>query len=284
VTSDGPLLGVFGLSGSQVLGLTVLAALVTTVGNLLASWLKDFVFVRSFERWKDRRTLESLYSRYRKQLDGAAGDLRSRTKEICKGNRPPAWLYSSVLEHNPQRLEKNTDTDPYYQRYRLISTVYRLCAFLAWMELYRQELTFLDTGQEALNKRLELLFEKIRGDLADGYMNTASDFQEWRDQMIFGEEQRSIGKYMLDGDSTLTVMGYGAFLDLFEPAETAPKLWWIRSAKGLFLDPEKTKDFRLTRLKSLDGHLAETIELLKKRPKTHRFRPRRRERAQQQEA
>jgi hypothetical protein len=280
VISDGPLLGVFGLSGSQFFGLTVLAALVTTVGNLLATWLKDFVFVRSFERWKDRRTLEALYSRYRKQLDLAARDLRSRTKEICKVNRPPAWLYSSVLKNNPMRLETKTDTDPYYQRYRLISTVYRLCAFLAWMELYRQELTFLDTGQEVLNERLELLFDQIRSDLADGYMNPASDFQVWRDQMIFGEEQRAIGKFMLDSDSALTVMGYGAFLDLFEPAETAPELWWIRSAKGLFLDPEETKDFRLTRLKRLDGHLAETIELLKDRPNTHRFRPQRQERAQ----
>src|SRR5229473_6716403 len=37
-------------------------------------------------------------------------------------------------------------------------------------------------------------------------------------QMIFGEEQRAIRKYMLDSDSTLTVMGYGAFLNLFESA------------------------------------------------------------------
>jgi hypothetical protein len=55
------LVAALGLTAPQILGLSVLAALVSTVGNLLATWLRDFLFVRSFERWKESRTLLSVY-------------------------------------------------------------------------------------------------------------------------------------------------------------------------------------------------------------------------------
>lgn len=55
----------FGLKPQELLALTVLAAVVTAAGNLLATVLKDFFFTRSFEQWKERRTLMSVYRKYR---------------------------------------------------------------------------------------------------------------------------------------------------------------------------------------------------------------------------
>ncbi len=255
------MVAVFGLTAPQILGLSVIAALVTTVGNLLGTWLKEFLFVRSFERWKERRTLLSVYRKYRDPLLLAAQELRSRVAEICE-QYPAAYLRSSVLDQHPKQLEANLASDPYFQRYRLVSTVFRLCAFLGWLELYRQELTFLDTGRRAINERLEKGLEGIRGDLADGQLNEASDRREWSDRLIFREEQRAIGEKMIIGDSTRVVIGYAAFHALFERADADDELWWLRAARGFLLDPQETRDFRRQRLERMRDHLATTMALL----------------------
>src|SRR5215469_13697512 len=48
------------------------------------------------------------------------------------------------------------------QQYKLISTIYRFCALLGWLELYRQEVTFLDSGRNRDNERLERCIRHIR--------------------------------------------------------------------------------------------------------------------------
>ena len=254
----------FALTGPQILGLSVIAALVTVVGNLVAIWLKEFVFVRSFEQWKERRTLLSVYRRYRDPLLLAAEELHSRVAEISE-QYPAAYLQSSVLDQHPKQLAANSADDPYYQRYRLTSTVFRLCAFLGWLELYRQELTFLDTGQETINNRLEESLEGVRDDLANGRLNREPDRTEWSDRLIFREEQRAIGEGMIVGDSPRVVRGYGAFHALFERADTDDELWWLRIAQGFLLDPQGKRDFRLRRLERMRDHLEATVSLLEYR-------------------
>jgi hypothetical protein len=265
VISNGAVVAALGLSASEILGLSVLAALVTTVGNLVATWLREYLFVRSFERWKERQTLLSAYRKYRDPLLLAAGELRSRVDDICT-SYPPAFLQSSVLETSPKQLETNLATDPYYERYRFTSTVFRLCAFLGWLELYRQELTFFDTGQRSVSERLELSLAAIRGDLADGQLNEAPDWREWTDRVIFREEQRAIGESMIIGDSARTVMGYAAFRSHFDSADSDEGLWWLRIARGFFLEPRPARDFRLERLKRMGSHLDVMITLLEHRP------------------
>jgi hypothetical protein len=167
---------VFNLTASQILGLTVIAAIVTTVGNLLATWLKEFLFIRSFEKWKDRRTLFTAYRRYQDAMFRAAWDLKGRVDDICK-SYPPNYLGSSLLDQRPSRLEANSAEDPYFKRYRLVSTVYRLCAVLGWLELYRQQVTLLDVLQEKDSKHLEYVLENIKSDLADGHPSTLNSAQ-----------------------------------------------------------------------------------------------------------
>ena len=205
----------FGLTLEQLLGLTVFAALVTTVGNLFATVLTDFFFNRSFEQWKERRTLLSVYRKYRDPMVLAAENLNLDLAHICEAY-PPDYLRSEVLEGGPSDFKANSSDDPHYRRYRLISTVYRLCAFLGWLELYRQELTFLDTGRQSENRRFEEALAQLRSDLADGQLNKATDWQVLRDGLIFREEQRAIGEAMItSGTASRVVVGYGTFCTLF---------------------------------------------------------------------
>jgi len=252
---------VFGLTTPQLLGMTVLAALVTTVGNLLATWLKEFLFARSFEKWKDRRALLSIYRRYRDPIVKTAADLQARVDDICL-NYPTNYLKSSLLDFHPDLLEANSAEDPYYKWHRLISTVYRLCALLGWLELYRQDVTFLSTGKKKASKLLEQTLENIRNDLADGRLNTAPDLREWNDRLIFREEQRAIGEAMITGTSPRMVMGYGAFRVLFDHARTEDELWWMRVALNFLLDMNDMKDFRRKRFEFLQSHLKVAINLL----------------------
>jgi hypothetical protein len=252
---------VFGLTTSQLLGLSVLAALVTTVGSLLATWLRDFLFVRSFERWKDRRTLLSAYRRYRDPITKTATDLLARVNDICS-NYPTNYLKSSLLDFHPDELKANSAEDPYYKRYRLLSTVYRMCALLGWLELYRQDITFLNAGEKKVSKILENALENIRNDLADGRLNKAPDFQKWNDRLIFREEQRAIGEAMITGTSPRMVMGYGAFRALFEHSKADDELWWMRVVLNFLLDMADMKDFRRDRFKLMRDHLERAISLL----------------------
>jgi len=253
----------FGLKPQELLALTVLAAVVTTAGNLLATFLKEFFFARSFEEWKERRTLMSVYRKYRDPIVLAGKELESRLSQICQ-DYPPDYLRSEVLDATPLELESNSSEDPHYKRYRLLSTVYRLCAFLGWLELYRQDLTFLDTGRQSENRRLEEAIARLKGDLADGQLNQADDWQEWRDRLIFREEQRAIGEVMITNGNRV-VVGYGTFCMLFAKATSDESLWSLRVASNFFLNLEHAKDFRRNRLEMMRRDLGTIIEVLQPR-------------------
>jgi hypothetical protein len=111
------------------LGLTVVASIISTFGALLGVFLKDYFFSRSFERWKARQVLELVYQKYRDPLFLSARELTSRMTEIIE-HYPTVYLRKEVLSSHPERQLENTIDDPYFRRYKLISTVYRFGAFL----------------------------------------------------------------------------------------------------------------------------------------------------------
>jgi hypothetical protein len=250
----------FGIPLSDLLGFTVLAAVVTTIGNLLATILKDFLFIRSFERWKERRSLLSVYRRYRDPILLAGCELQRRLSQICT-QYPPDYLRTEVLDAKAAQLVTNSDNDPHYKKYRLLSTVYRLCAFLAWLEIYRQDVTFLDTGQNSENEQFEEALAWFRQTLADGQLNT--DYANNRDGLIFREEQRAIGEAMITtiGNSRV-VVGYGTFCTLFTRAGSEEALWPLRIVSNFFLDLEPANDFRQKRLEMMTEHLGTIIAVL----------------------
>jgi hypothetical protein len=253
----------FGLTALQLMGLSVIAALVATAGSLFALVLKEYFFVRSFERWKERRMLLAVYRKYRDPIILAGEELENRLADICK-SYPTNYLRAELIDKHPAQLEANSNDDPYFQKYRLVSTAYRLCAFLGWLELYRQDVTFLDTGRQRANRRLEEVIERVRGDMADGQLNKAEDWPKWRDRLIFREEQRAIGEGMIASTtSARLVMGYGAFATLFEKASSDDSLWWLRVARNFLLDLDDVKDFRRERLARMKEDLHTTAALLK---------------------
>jgi hypothetical protein len=261
------------LTTAQVLGLSVVAALVTTIGSLLATFLKDYVFVRSSEKWKERQTLQSVHRRYRDPLRLTAEELRSRLALIC-AEYPPAFLSADVLEDQSPILMDNLVTDPYFEKYRFISTAYRLCAFLGWIELYRQELTFLYSGLKGDDQRLDEAIKGFQGDLADGHLNDAKDFTAWVDRLIFREEQRAIGARMIRGDDHRVVLGYENFREDFERTDDDGGLWWLRTIRRfLMVDAaqlqglEPVNDFRLERYKRMVAHLERCISVLSPLPR-----------------
>jgi hypothetical protein len=107
----------FGLKPQDLLALTVLAAIVTAGGNLLATVLKDFLFARYFEERKERQTLMSVYRKYRDPIVLAGEELESRLSQICK-SYPPDYLRSEVLDSTPTDLETNSATDPHFKTSR----------------------------------------------------------------------------------------------------------------------------------------------------------------------
>lgn len=260
----------FGLTPVQLLGLSVLAAVVTTVGNLLATLLKEYVIARRLQEWNERRAILSLYRKYRYPILQAATTFKARVDDIC--DRYPPGYRSELIDMHPPRLGENLADDPYYERYRLISTLYRMCAFLGWRELYRREVDaiLLEPKRQHASRRLEEVgFETIESQFADGHLNEAPDWLQWKDRLIFREELRAIGEAMItESPESQLVMGYLAFVALFERAATAAttedNLWWLRLAMNFLLDMEKTKDFRRERFRRIRDGLEAVIELLER--------------------
>ncbi|MBL0124566.1 MAG: hypothetical protein IPP88_18155 [Betaproteobacteria bacterium] len=202
---------ILGFPIKDFLGLTVLGALVTTFGTLFGLFLKEHLFARSFESWKQRKLLEQVYKRYRDPLNKAAYELAIRFKEICESDGL-LYMRREILLLEPATLSRAWPSDPHYQQHKLRSTVYRLCSFLGWLELYRQEIVFLGGARTQRTERFEAAVDAIREVFADGGLNGAEDWSAWHDLMLFREELRAIGEAMLvERGGIRTVIGYKVF-------------------------------------------------------------------------
>ena len=252
------------LPAGTLFSLAVLGALVTAAGNLIATTLKDYVFVRSFEKWKSRQQLRSVYIKYRDPLLLSVFELLRRMAEIIYES-PVDFLAPELLKVNPPAMVNNSADDDYYKRYKLLSSIYRLCACLGWLELYRRDITFLDSGRHQINAKFEGLVQQLRSSLADGQLNTAKDWQEWKDSLIFREEQRAIGEVMID-DEGVRVIGYSNFCDKFCASDTSSVSRWLNVAANFLLDlrsaQRSQKDFRQARCLLFIDHGISLIECL----------------------
>ncbi len=251
---------IVGLTTKELLGLSVVGTFVATCGSLLATILKEHFFSRSFEKWKRSIAASDVYQRYKDPIFLSGLELLIRLREIVV-NKHMDFLTRDVLERPDGIAHANDISDPHFRHYKLISTLYRLCAFFGWLELYRREITFLDSGKAATRKRLAQCLHSIREDLADGQINRADNWHEWMDRLIYREELRAIGEAMLttNGDKTV-VLGYGAFQSLTTELQNNR---WIELVIDLVRDLIKTpKDFRYTRLKRLALHIFDLLEEL----------------------
>jgi hypothetical protein len=249
------------------LGLAAVGAIISTTGAILGILIKDLVLARAFENWKIRNALKQVYQKYRDPTRLAARELASRILEILN-DYPTAFFQKQVLESRPERQEENSVNDPYFKRYKLVSTVYRLSSFLAWLELYRQEITFLHPGNNKQAKLLEEAVEKIRCDLADGHLNNAPDWPEWRDTLIFREELRAIGESLIESRGNIrTVMGYSRYCEYLESSSSNVVERWFSVALNFLMNLQSGgKDFRLIRLQRIFIHLLDLIRTFNEGP------------------
>ncbi|PXX40225.1 hypothetical protein [Undibacterium pigrum] len=245
------------------LQLSVVGTVIATLGALLGIFIKEYFLQRSFEQWKQKKALEQLYQKFRDPLLLSAKELASRVSEVLK-HYPTVYLKEKVLTSRPEKQLVNSINDAYFQRYKLMSTVYRFAAFLAWLELYRQELTFMHPERNEKAEKLESVVELLRGDLADGQLNQAKDWEKWRDTLIFREELRAIGEVLIVVHGTSrTVMGYGTYCENIESSNRNAIKRWMPVILNFLMELENNgKDFREVRLKLFFVHLIEFIKLL----------------------
>ena len=247
---------------TQILGLSVVGALVTTIGTLVGLFLREVIFVRSFERWKTMQSLEQVARKYREPIALSAIEVCNRLTDICD-HYPPNFLDSGLLSSASDRPALNSANDPYFRRYRLISTVYRLCSFLGWVELYRQDTTYLEPASDSKGRPVDRAIFAVRSDLADGQLNKASDWATWSDMLLFREEQRAIGESMIIAvGGARTVMGYAEFCNFFLGDPDLRQAKWMHIAARFLLDLNSDKDFRQIRMQHLIVHLVDLVEIL----------------------
>jgi hypothetical protein len=255
----------FGIPLQTFLGLSVVATVLSAVGNLVALFLKEVVIARSFETWKARKTLEDVYRRYQLPIFITAQELSNRLYHLSRDDNPlrDERDASLALIRNRTAREGHSATDKHYFRYRFLSNVYRLCSFLGWLELYRRDVGTLDTNALDKNHKLEDCLHFVRSALADGSINEHRDWQNWRDYLIFREELRAIGHRMISDDAGLCVMDFGTFVALLEsdPDGDGDARWFIQAAH-FFEELKDNRDFRIVRMKMLVAHLIDVMELL----------------------
>src|SRR3954466_11583963 len=120
---------------------TVVAAIVTTVGTLVGHLLKEIVLARSFEAWKRRQTAADIERNYRDPIVLAALELASRLAEIIQ-EHPTDHRHRCALSTVIQRTLRSHRVGP-FKKYKCQSTMYRVAAFLACVELHRKDRMFL---------------------------------------------------------------------------------------------------------------------------------------------
>ncbi len=115
--------------------------------SVLTLVLKEMLFPRSLETWRERRGLAAAFRRYRDPIVLSARELANRFTEIYR-EFPTVFLDGRLwTTEDPFDLTNDT-SNVHFRKYKLLSTVYRLCAFLGWMELYREDVTFLNAGHD----------------------------------------------------------------------------------------------------------------------------------------
>lgn len=233
---------------------------------------------------KAGREHQQLYYRQKTQVRLAVDSLDAALGRMNLDDlvHPPAFLRRDLLPSQPPQPATFNRNDPYYKKYDLVSSIYRLCAMLGWIELYRTDPAFLN-GPKMERETIQSTFQDITGILREDYkeekarllaQHPANGF--WRDGAILEDDQRAIGERMLttpDKDTPPTVIGYAKFCeDLFgypdvdkpaqdpgkKPKDNKPQDHWIWNATSFVVgmgDLPPALDFRNRRFAKLRDKL-----------------------------
>lgn len=149
-----------------------------------------------------REQAEELRARYRDPLLGSVFDLQSR-------------LYNIVAKDF--LIHYMGGEDEHERRYAVDNTMHLLAEYLAWVEIVRREIQFLDLGGEVANRRWLNALENVRDALARDDIDPVF--------RVFRGEQRAIGETMTvaltgaDGGRRRESLGYAEFVARRQTAE-----------------------------------------------------------------
>lgn len=187
-----------------------------------------------------REQAEELRARYRDPLLGAVFDLQSRLFNIVAKD----FLVRYATENERAR------------GYALDNTLHLLAEYLAWVEIIRREIQFLDLGGETANRRWLTALEDVRDVLARDDLDPV--------MRVFRGEQRAIGETMTvalgdaGGGRAHESLGYAEFVDRRQAAEF--NRWFERLARDLELLASEP-DAHLERVTLLQNRLIDVLEI-----------------------
>jgi hypothetical protein len=138
---------------------------------------------------------ERIICRFRDPLLHAAYDLQSRIYNILK----KGFLSRYCIRGSTRE-----------QEYAIENTVFLLAQFLGWTELIRQEIQFLDLGNEDQTRQLRKLQDSLYTHLQSDSLGTGF--------RLFAGEQRAVGELMIDRATGVPrCMGFATFLQDRKP-------------------------------------------------------------------
>lgn len=257
-----PVAGEGELNFRDFLAPTVIGSVAGAIGSLLTMFLKDFVGVRSFEKWKFRNAQALAYDHYRWPICLAAAELShrcfKRIEEREKRSLASDSVSIDVIANKSAERALTAEVDENYLRYRLMSDAYRLCCLLGWLEIYRRDLGDYDGEGRRKITALDACIQNVRNDLADGKITPHKDWVKWIDCVIFREEQRAIGHRMIANSPKAGVIDFGTFCSVLEADPTGVgEGKWFRIAAAFFASLKDRKDFRIERMERLFVHLVD---------------------------
>ena len=144
-------------------------------------------------RLAEQRHIESekALSRYREPLARAAYDLQSRLYNILEQG-----LIAAYFDNGDERERS----------YVVDNTAFLIAQYLAWTEIIRRDIQYIDLGQDEETRKLARLQDGIYAIFQTDRFN--------RIFRIFAGEQRAIGERMIrDAERGPECAGYAAFLD-----------------------------------------------------------------------
>ncbi len=241
--------------------------------GIIASILLSSAVTSNNAQREQKRT----YARQKTQVRLSVSELRDVMRAIDSANPfPPAFINENFLYGQPPRPPTFSPDDPYYQKYQLVDTVYRVCALFGWLELYRRDPSFL-SGQPEEKEVFEECFHRIRDAFGEEFSKEKREenlAEGCVDGLILKDDQRAIGEKMLEKDAPGVVIGYAAFCErLFRiPRANDPvgayegsQNYWIWNATRFIVELRQTppvRDFKRQRIKKVLFELEELLKIL----------------------
>jgi hypothetical protein len=182
--------------------------------------------------------LADVVSRFREPMLQAAIDLQSR-------------LFNIVQKRFLQRYYFTSESE---REYAVSNTLFVVAEYLAWVEILRREIQYLDLGDIEENRALATLLERI----TTLFLSDATD-DPFR---LFRGEQRAIGELMLvtrlsDGRVDLDCLGYAAFIEKLDDARFAR---WFARLRDDIEHLAQGDDMRDRRIRQIQHALIDLID------------------------